>query len=263
MLRRAAELFRRARRRDRGVGGARVRRHPRSGPAGVARLRRGVPRSRRAGHRSPRRAPALAAAPRQPRASAAGRGGGASSRRSTSRWSSPCGPSRRRWPSATPSSSSRTCARASAAVSSWPGSSKRPACPAGSSTCCPAASTSAPRLIDDPRVRVVSFTGSTQAGRAIGARAAESLTRAHLELGGNNALIVLGDADLEAGRLVRRVRQLHQLRPGVHGRRATPRPRGPLRRLRRDARQDRRRRSPSATASARTSRSARSSTRSS
>jgi benzaldehyde dehydrogenase (NAD) len=52
-------------------------------------------------------------------------------------------------------------------------------------------------LIDDPGVRVVSFTGSTQAGRAIGARAAQTLTRAHLELGGNNALIVLGDADLE------------------------------------------------------------------
>ena len=53
-------------------------------------------------------------------------------------------------------------------------------------------------LIDDPRVRVVSFTGSTPAGRAIGARAANSLTRAHLELGGNNALIVLADADVEA-----------------------------------------------------------------
>ena len=53
-------------------------------------------------------------------------------------------------------------------------------------------------LIDDPHVRVVSFTGSTPAGRAIGARAASSLTRAHLELGGNNALIVLGDADVEA-----------------------------------------------------------------
>ena len=53
-------------------------------------------------------------------------------------------------------------------------------------------------MIDDARVRVVSFTGSTQAGRAIGARAAQSLTRAHLELGGNNALVVLGDADVEA-----------------------------------------------------------------
>jgi benzaldehyde dehydrogenase (NAD) len=53
-------------------------------------------------------------------------------------------------------------------------------------------------LIDDPQVRVVSFTGSTPAGRAIAARAANSLTRVHLELGGNNALIVLADADVEA-----------------------------------------------------------------
>jgi len=53
-------------------------------------------------------------------------------------------------------------------------------------------------LIDQPAVRVVSFTGSTPAGRAIGAQAAKSLTRTHLELGGNSALIVLADADVEA-----------------------------------------------------------------
>lgn len=53
-------------------------------------------------------------------------------------------------------------------------------------------------MIDAPAVRVVSFTGSTPAGRAIGARAANSLTRTHLELGGNSALVVLGDVDVEA-----------------------------------------------------------------
>lgn len=53
-------------------------------------------------------------------------------------------------------------------------------------------------MIDAPAVRVVSFTGSTPAGRAVGARAAQSLTRAHLELGGNSALVVLGDVDVEA-----------------------------------------------------------------
>jgi aldehyde dehydrogenase (NAD+) len=53
-------------------------------------------------------------------------------------------------------------------------------------------------LVDDPRVRAVSFTGSTSVGRQIQARAAPNLTRTQLELGGKNALIVLDDADLEA-----------------------------------------------------------------
>ncbi len=53
-------------------------------------------------------------------------------------------------------------------------------------------------LVDEPRVPVISFTGSTPAGRAIGARAGELLKRAHLELGGNSALVVLEDADVEA-----------------------------------------------------------------
>ena len=52
-------------------------------------------------------------------------------------------------------------------------------------------------LVTDPNVRVISFTGSTAAGRKVGAAAAEHLKRAHLELGGNSALIVLPDADLE------------------------------------------------------------------
>ncbi|MEZ0109751.1 benzaldehyde dehydrogenase (NAD) [Catenulispora sp. EB89] len=52
-------------------------------------------------------------------------------------------------------------------------------------------------LVVEPRVRVISFTGSTAAGRKVGAAAAEHLKRAHLELGGNSALIVLPDADLD------------------------------------------------------------------
>lgn len=47
-----------------------------------------------------------------------------------------------------------------------------------------------------PEVRVISFTGSTPAGRKVGELAAKHLKRAHLELGGNNALIVLPGADL-------------------------------------------------------------------
>ncbi|MEY2569766.1 MAG: aldehyde dehydrogenase [Acidimicrobiaceae bacterium] len=53
------------------------------------------------------------------------------------------------------------------------------------------------RLVEDPRVDVVSFTGSTATGRAIMAAAAPTLKRLFLELGGKSALIALDDADLE------------------------------------------------------------------
>jgi benzaldehyde dehydrogenase (NAD) len=52
-------------------------------------------------------------------------------------------------------------------------------------------------LVVEPSVRVIAFTGSTRAGRVVGALAAQHLKRAHLELGGNSALIVLGDVDVE------------------------------------------------------------------
>jgi benzaldehyde dehydrogenase (NAD) len=52
-------------------------------------------------------------------------------------------------------------------------------------------------LVEDPSVPVLSFTGSTAAGRAVGERAGGLLKRAHLELGGNSALVVLEDADIE------------------------------------------------------------------
>ena len=51
-------------------------------------------------------------------------------------------------------------------------------------------------LVDDPRIRAVSFTGSTAVGKKIQQRAAANLTRTQLELGGKNALIVMNDADL-------------------------------------------------------------------
>jgi benzaldehyde dehydrogenase (NAD) len=53
-------------------------------------------------------------------------------------------------------------------------------------------------LVEEPRVRIISFTGSTSAGRKVGEAAGRLLKRAHLELGGNNALIVLDDVDLAA-----------------------------------------------------------------
>src|SRR5258705_7525680 len=54
------------------------------------------------------------------------------------------------------------------------------------------------RIVEDPRVRAISFTGSTEVGKKIQAQAARHLTRTQLELGGKNALIVMADADLDA-----------------------------------------------------------------
>ncbi|MET3803052.1 benzaldehyde dehydrogenase (NAD) [Nakamurella sp. UYEF19] len=53
-------------------------------------------------------------------------------------------------------------------------------------------------LVEHPAVRVISFTGSTAAGRRVGELAGRHLKRAHLELGGNSAMIVLDDADVDA-----------------------------------------------------------------
>ncbi|MET9568733.1 aldehyde dehydrogenase family protein [Streptomyces virginiae] len=53
-------------------------------------------------------------------------------------------------------------------------------------------------VVADPRVRVVSFTGSTAVGRTVAELAGRHLKRVHLELGGNSALVVLRDADVEA-----------------------------------------------------------------
>ena len=52
-------------------------------------------------------------------------------------------------------------------------------------------------LIDNPRVKGISFTGSTPVGRMIAARAGAHLKKACVELGGKDALIVCDDADME------------------------------------------------------------------
>jgi benzaldehyde dehydrogenase (NAD) len=53
-------------------------------------------------------------------------------------------------------------------------------------------------LVTDPNIPVVSFTGSTAVGRRVGQLAGGMLKKVSLELGGNNAFIVLDDADLDA-----------------------------------------------------------------
>jgi benzaldehyde dehydrogenase (NAD) len=52
-------------------------------------------------------------------------------------------------------------------------------------------------LIEEPAVRTISFTGSTAVGRRVGELAARHLKRVHLELGGNSALVVLDDVDID------------------------------------------------------------------
>jgi aldehyde dehydrogenase (NAD+) len=55
----------------------------------------------------------------------------------------------------------------------------------------------ATRFVDDPRVALVSFTGSTAVGRKVGERVAARLGKSLLELGGNNAVIVDESANLD------------------------------------------------------------------
>lgn len=53
------------------------------------------------------------------------------------------------------------------------------------------------RLVDDPRVPLISATGCTNMGRSVGPRVAARFGRSILELGGNNAMIVSPSADLD------------------------------------------------------------------
>lgn len=55
----------------------------------------------------------------------------------------------------------------------------------------------AEKFVDDKRIPLISFTGSTRVGRTVGERVARRLGRSLLELGGNNAMIVDQTADLK------------------------------------------------------------------
>jgi betaine-aldehyde dehydrogenase len=70
--------------------------------------------------------------------------------------------------------------------------------PAGVVNVVPADRGPGEHLVTHPGVDKVSFTGSTAAGRKIGALCGENLKRCTLELGGKSAAIILDDADLDA-----------------------------------------------------------------
>src|SRR5579872_6991628 len=66
-------------------------------------------------------------------------------------------------------------------------------------------------MLQDPRVRVVSFTGSTETGRRLLGAAAGTVVNPRMELGGNAPFIVFEDADLEAavaGAMVAKMRNM-------------------------------------------------------
>jgi succinate-semialdehyde dehydrogenase / glutarate-semialdehyde dehydrogenase len=66
-------------------------------------------------------------------------------------------------------------------------------------------------LIDDPRLRKLSFTGSTEVGRQLMAQASRHVLRVSMELGGNAPFLVFEDADLDAaveGAMVAKMRNV-------------------------------------------------------
>ena len=58
------------------------------------------------------------------------------------------------------------------------------------------------RIVEHPDVAMIHFTGSTKVGRNIARSARQLLKKVSLELGGNNALLVLDDADLEQASMI-------------------------------------------------------------
>jgi succinate-semialdehyde dehydrogenase/glutarate-semialdehyde dehydrogenase len=66
-------------------------------------------------------------------------------------------------------------------------------------------------IISDPRLRKLTFTGSTEVGRKLVEQSAEGLLRTSMELGGNAPFLVFGDADVDAavaGALIAKMRNI-------------------------------------------------------
>jgi succinate-semialdehyde dehydrogenase/glutarate-semialdehyde dehydrogenase len=66
-------------------------------------------------------------------------------------------------------------------------------------------------MLHDPRVRVVSFTGSTEVGRGLLKEAADNILKPAMELGGNAPFLVFEDADIDAaieGAMIAKMRNM-------------------------------------------------------
>jgi succinate-semialdehyde dehydrogenase/glutarate-semialdehyde dehydrogenase len=66
-------------------------------------------------------------------------------------------------------------------------------------------------MLHDPRVRVISFTGSTEVGRKLLQQAADNIVKPAMELGGNAPFIVFEDADIDAaieGAMIAKMRNM-------------------------------------------------------
>lgn len=78
-------------------------------------------------------------------------------------------------------------------------------------------------MIADPRLRKLSFTGSTPIGQKLLRQAAGGVLRTSMELGGNAPFVVFADADLDKSSGRRAVREVPQHWAGVHGGEPVPR----------------------------------------
>lgn len=68
-------------------------------------------------------------------------------------------------------------------------------------------------IIDDPRLRKITFTGSTAVGKTLLAQAAQNVLKSSMELGGNAPFIVFEDADIDAavsGAMIAKLRNMGQ-----------------------------------------------------
>ena len=72
------------------------------------------------------------------------------------------------------------------------------------------------KLIEDERIRMVAFTGSTAVGRGIAAKASALFKKYSLEMGGKNPLILLKDFDVEQAVRIAGIRSIFPSGTDMH-----------------------------------------------